>query len=67
MKFKEYLEKIANGMLRFLNSTGLVHIPSVRMVYSTFVEKFQKSPIKKYESNTKSCNSGSGECNCKNC
>ena len=47
MKFTEYLEKTLNGMLRFLNSTGLVHIPSVRMVYSTFVEKFQKSNIKK--------------------
>lgn len=53
MKFKESLEKILNGMLRFLNSTGIVHIPSVRMVYSIFVEKFQKLNTKrsKYENN----------------
>ena len=53
MKFKESLEKILNGMLRFLNSTGIVHIPSVRMVCSIFVEKFQKLNTKrsKYENN----------------
>ena len=64
MKFTEYLEKTGTGMLRFLNSTGLVHIPSVRMVYSIFAEKYLKSNIKKYESNTKPRHTGCRKCNC---